>query len=224
MKTAAVTRHLALASFLGLAASAAMAQGGTPETTLNQNDRNFVRDAAIGGMAEVELGKLAQNKGQSDAVKAFGRRMVEDHGKANEQLAGIAKEAGATLPDALDDEHKAIRTELERASGAVFERSYIDAQVVDHQKSVTLFEWYVNAGQNAKLKSFAADSLPTLMQHLEAATDLQAATPAPQTMARAPAPAAATGSSAPTPSPPPAAPVERERTRDLNQQELKKIE
>jgi putative membrane protein len=87
----------------------------TPDTgpkQPNNTDRVFVHAAAIGGMAEVEFGKLAQEKGQNEAVKEFGRRMVDDHSKANDRLAGLAKDDGIPVPDELDQEHKAMRDRL----------------------------------------------------------------------------------------------------------------
>jgi putative membrane protein len=164
---------------------------------LNNADRNFIRDAAIGGIAEVELGKLAGSMSQSDPVQEFGRRMVEDHSKINEQLASIAKEAGATPPTAVDDEHKAIHKQLEGLSGPAFDRAYIDSQLNEHQTAVQLFEWELNAGDSARLKSFAAATLPTLFRHLEMARDIQMRTPlvvaVPPQTGDSPAPAPARG-------------------------------
>lgn len=100
-----------IATITALLAAPVFAQSGnpafmTPETgpeQPNNADRVFVHAAAIGGMAEVELGELAEQKAQSQAVKEFGRRMVEDHGKANERLISIAKEAGIPVPHELDE-------------------------------------------------------------------------------------------------------------------------
>jgi putative membrane protein len=163
--------------------SAAQTAGERPATPpsgspkLNDADRNFIRDAALGGMAELELGKLAGAKSQSDPVKEFARRMIEDHGKAHEELTGLGKEAGATLPTELDDEHKAIHKQLENLSGPAFDRGFIDSQTNDHQTAVQLFEWEVIAGDNARLKHFCATTLPTLFRHLEMARDIQMRTP-----------------------------------------------
>jgi putative membrane protein len=183
------------------AAAQTPAAGGRPATPdpggakLNDADRNFIHGAATGGMAEVELGKLAGSKGQSDPVKEFGHRMVEDHSKIDEQLAVIAKEAGATPPTQLDDEHKAIQKQLEGLSGPAFDRAYIDSQVGEHQTAVQLFEWEVDAGDNARLKSFAAATLPILFRHLEMARDVQTRTPlvaaAPPQSGSSPSPAPA---------------------------------
>jgi putative membrane protein len=155
---------------------------GTPQTAPgvpaphepNTQDRLFARIATIGGMAEVELGKMAEQKGGSDAVKNFGRRMVQDHGKANDQLAGLAKEASIPLPDELDQEHKSMRDQLQAMSGANFDRAYLHGQIIEHQKTVQLLEWEINSGQDAGIKRFASETLPTVLYHLQMAQDLMA--------------------------------------------------
>jgi putative membrane protein len=155
----------------------AMPDPGVPK--LSPGDRGFARDAAIGGMAEVELGKLAASKAQDDAVKAFARQMIEDHGKANEQLAAIVKDAEGTLPTELDQEHKDVQKSLSGLSGAAFDRAYMDAQVKDHQTAAQLFAQEVDGGYNAELKKFAAATLPIIHRHLEMARALQMRLPAP---------------------------------------------
>jgi putative membrane protein len=169
-------------SMLVLLAAPAMAQTGNPAGMTpgtgplqpNNPDRLFVRTAAIGGMAEVESGKLAEQKGQSDAIKEFGRLMIEDHGKANERLVGLANEDGIAVPHELDAEHKSMRARLESLSGAEFDLAYIQGQVVEHQKAVQLLEYEIGSGQDIELKSFAAEILPLVLQHLRTAQDLQA--------------------------------------------------
>ena len=123
-----------ISSVLVLLAAPTMAQTGNPAGMTpgtgplqpNNPDRLFVRTAAIGGMAEVEFGELAGQKGQSHAVKDFARRMIEDHGKANERLIGLAKEDGIAVPHELDAEHKAMRARLvEGPPGAEFDLAYV---------------------------------------------------------------------------------------------------
>jgi putative membrane protein len=99
-----------------LAAPPIFAQTGQPSHTaatsakdaLDQEDKTFVREAAIGGMAEVELSKIAQ-KSENGDVKRFADRMIADHTKANEQLTSIATGLGVDLPKALESEHERIR-------------------------------------------------------------------------------------------------------------------
>jgi putative membrane protein len=180
--------RLAIASALVLLALPAAAQFGNPgfyaadtrferpgvpaphET--NNTDQLFARLAALGGMAEVEFGRLAEQKAQSDAVRDFARRMVEDHSKANDELKPLAEAAEIPLPDELDPEHQAMRDKLEAAEGAAFDLAYIEGQVADHLKAVQTFEWEVAQGQDAALQGFAKEKLPTLMEHLRMAQDL----------------------------------------------------
>jgi putative membrane protein len=171
-----------IASIFALLAVPAAGQEGnptfmTPDTgpkQANNTDRVFVHAAVIGGMAEVELGKLAQQKGENDAVKEFARRMVEDHGKANNQLSGLAKEDGIAVPDKLDQEHQAVRDRLEVANGEEFDLAYVEGQVADHQKTAQLLEYEIGSGQDVELKSFASDTLPVVLEHLRAAQEIQA--------------------------------------------------
>jgi putative membrane protein len=100
--------------------------------------------------------------------------MVEEHGKTNDRLISLAKEDGIAVPDALDQEHKAMRDRLEAMDGAEFDRAYLQGQVVDHQKTAQLLEYEIGSGQDTKLKSFAAEVLPVVLQHLRAAQDIQA--------------------------------------------------
>jgi putative membrane protein len=176
-------RLLAIVAFGAvLLALPALAQNGnpafmTPGTGADQpnvSDRNFARAAAAGGLAEVEFGRLAQQKARSDAVKYFGQRMVEDHGKANDQLKGLAKEDGVPLPEKLDPEHMAIHDRLAGLSGAAFDQAYLQAQVADHQQTAQLFEYEIGAGQDGDLKSFASQTLPVVLKHLEMAQHIQA--------------------------------------------------
>jgi putative membrane protein len=171
-----------VASIFALVAVPAAGQEGnlafmTPDTgpeQPNNTDRVFVHAAAIGGMAEVEFGKLAEQKGEHEAVKEFGRRMVDDHGKANDRLAGLAKEDGIAVPEKFDPEHQAMHDQLKAASGAEFDLAYVAGQVADHQKTAQLLEHEIGSGQDVDLKSFASDTLPVVLEHLRVAQEIQA--------------------------------------------------
>jgi len=132
-------------------------------------DRQFVLEAAAGGMAEVELGRLAASKGTNPDVKAFGQRMVDDHSKANDKLKTIATEEGVTLPTALKGEMKTLHDKLSKASGAAFDKMYMSHMVKDHVKDVKEFEKESKSGKDVDVKQFATDTLPTLREHLQMA-------------------------------------------------------
>ncbi|MDQ1151286.1 DUF4142 domain-containing protein [Sphingobacterium zeae] len=139
----------------------------TTPIDVSEDDAKFVTEAANGGMTEVELGKLAQQKGQHADVKAFGEMMVKDHSKANDEIATLAQSKNITLPATLGAEEQNLKDELSKKSPSDFDKSYIEAMVNDHEKDVKLFE---NASKNLKdadLKMFVDKTLPTLRSHLE---------------------------------------------------------
>ena len=171
-----------VASILALLAVPAAGQEGnpafmTPDTgpkQPNNTDRVFVHAATIGGMAEVEFGKMAEQKGQNGVVKEFARRMVEDHGKATDRLIGLAKEDGIAVPEELDQEHEAMRDRLNAASGIEFDLAYVAGQVADHQNTAQLLEHEIGSGRDIELIGFASDTLPVVLQHLRTAQEIQA--------------------------------------------------
>ena len=136
---------------------------------LTAADRSFVREAAIGGMTEVELGRLASDKASSADVKQFGQRMTDDHGKANDELKAWAQQKNVTLPTELDAKHKATRDRLSKLSGAAFDRAYMNEMVTDHQKDVAAFRKASKTLHEPDLKAWATKTLPTLQDHLKMA-------------------------------------------------------
>ncbi len=138
-------------------------------------DTTFAHKAAIGGMAEVELGKLAQQKASNDQVKQFGSRMVDDHSKANDELKQIASSKGITLPADLDAKHKNKLAKMQKLSGAQFDRAYMDDMLTDHKEDVADFKKESTSGKDSDLKAFAAKTLPTLEDHLKMAQSTHSA-------------------------------------------------
>ncbi len=149
-------------------------QSGGAAMAVSSADRKFATMAAMDGMTEVELGRLAAERGSSDAVKQFGQRMVDDHSKANDELKQWAETAGVMLPTALDAKHQAMVARMSGLSGAAFDRAYAKEMVKDHIKAVQLFQREADRGTDAGLKSFASSKLPTLREHLEMARSLNA--------------------------------------------------
>ena len=143
---------------------------------LAAGDRKFVMEALKGGMAEVELGKLASERASSDAVKQFGKRMVEDHGKAGDELKALARDKGVTPPTQLDAKHARLRDKLAKLSGAEFDRAYVSEMVKDHRQDVKEFRREANAAKDPDVKGYASKTLPTLEEHLKQVERLQAQT------------------------------------------------
>lgn len=151
-------KKLAALILLALAASS-VASAASP-------DRAFYMKAAAGGMAEVEAGKLAQQKGSSEAVKNFGAKMVEDHTAANEKLMALAATKKVKLPKGMDVKHKAMHKKLNTKSGAAFDTAYIKGQIADHKATIALMEREIASGKDAEAKSFATETLPVVKEHL----------------------------------------------------------
>jgi len=145
----------------------------TPETMPTRvDDKKFVKEAALGGMSEVELGKLAVQKSSNDQVKQFAQKMVDDHTKANDQLKQVASKENIPVPDALDSKHQAEINKLSKLSGNDFDKAYTKEAVKDHQTDVRDFNAEAQGGADPNVKAFASTTLPTLQQHLELAKNL----------------------------------------------------
>lgn len=139
---------------------------------LSAADQSFVKKAAAGGMAEVELGKLATEKASNDDVKKFGQRMVDDHGKANDQLKQLANQKGISVPSDLEAKDKALKDRLSKLSGTQFDHAYMKNMVRDHTKDVAEFRKESKSAKDDDLKNFASQTLPTLEDHLKQAKSI----------------------------------------------------
>jgi putative membrane protein len=135
------------------------------------SDQHFVMEAAKGGMAEVELGKLATQKATNDQVKQFGQRMVDDHGKANDELKSLAQNKKITLPTEVDPKDKAFHDRLAKMSGEQFDRAYMQHMLADHRKDVNAFRMESKSGKDPDVKAWASKTLPTLEEHLKQAQE-----------------------------------------------------
>jgi len=159
--------------FLLSIAGWAQTYGNSNSTSkISNSDKEFVTKAAEGGKSEVELGRLAEQKGQSQDVKDFGKRMVTDHSKADQNLKEVAQKEGVTLPDRMDPESAALKQKLEKLSGAEFDKTYMNAMVKDHEKDIAEFKREASMAQNPQIKSFAEQTLPTLEEHLKLAKQI----------------------------------------------------
>jgi putative membrane protein len=130
-------------------------------------DATFYKNAAEGGIAEVELGQLAQEKASSPSVKAFGAMMVADHSAANDKLKTVADRKGVELPTSPSVGQMATKTKLEVLSGTTFDKSYIKGMIKDHQEDIKEFQQEAASGRDPDARAFARATLPTLQSHLK---------------------------------------------------------
>jgi putative membrane protein len=152
----------------------AAGQAAAPaQPRLSKGDRNFVDAAAQSGLAEVELGKLAQKSVNPD-VRRFADRMITDHTKADLRLKAIADADGVAAPDTLDFEHRKLRDKLANEHDGNFDRDYARAMVADHDQATTLFRKEEESGRDAELQAFARNTLPILQEHRKMAATLAA--------------------------------------------------
>jgi len=143
--------------------------------TLDEADRTFVANAAVGGMFEVQSSEIATTAAQNQAIKAFAQQMIQDHTKANQELKQLAAGKHVPVPQTLDMKHAKLLQKVGSAQGKNFDKAYVAAQLKAHKEAVALFK---NAAENAKdpdLKQFAAKTLPTLQHHLKEAKSLPGA-------------------------------------------------
>ena len=133
---------------------------------VDEEDSKFATEAAVGGMAEVELGKLALEKATSQQVKDFASMMVKDHGAANTELMAIAQQKNITLPSTVDDDHKKKMDDLSKKTGADFDKAYVDEMVSGHKSTLKLMEDEARDGKDTDLKAFAAKTAPVVQSHL----------------------------------------------------------
>jgi putative membrane protein len=148
----------------------AAATGGV---AVGEDDSKFATEAAVGGMAEVELGKLALTKSSNAKVKEFADMMVNDHGKANEELKAIAMSKNITLPTMLDEPHQKKASDLGALTGRDFDKKYVDEMVDGHQKTFDLMDKEAKDGMDAELKAFAAKTAPIVKAHLDMIKKIQ---------------------------------------------------
>jgi putative membrane protein len=152
-----------------------MSSSKSGSSSVASGDRKFVEKAAMDGMAEVEMGKLAASKATNDQVKQFAQRMVTDHGKANDELKSVASSKGIQVPASVDKKHQKDMDEMQKKDAKKFDHEYMEMMVKEHKKDVSEFEKQSKSAKDPDIKAFASKTLPTLKEHLQMAQSTQAA-------------------------------------------------
>lgn len=142
------------------------------DAKLSHGDKDFIEDAAKGGMFEVQSGQLAAQKGADQSVKDFGNKLVQDHGKANDELKQIAEAKGVKMPEKNDWSNRHEISKLEKLSGPAFDREFAKHEVKDHEKDIKNFEKAAQKLNDPDLKAWAEKQLPALKEHLALAQKL----------------------------------------------------
>jgi putative membrane protein len=163
-----------------LMAAPAFAQSVGEKTGINAmtgtapSTQDFVTQAAVSDMFEIDSSKLAQANSQDAKVKSFAAKMVTDHTATSTELKGLVSsgKVKAGVPAAMDSSHKSKLEKLQGLKGQDFDKQYDSDQEAAHKNAVSLFERYSKGGDNADLKAFATNTLPHLREHLKMAEDL----------------------------------------------------
>jgi putative membrane protein len=142
-------------------------------TATADNGQKFVDMAAQTDMTEAHLGQLAADQASAQNVKDFAQMLVTDHTSDYTQLGTVATKAGLTVPKGLDAQHAKMIAPFEKLKGAAFDRRFAQEMVMGHQKAIAAYKKEADSGQNADIKAYASQALPTLEKHLQAAQDLQ---------------------------------------------------
>lgn len=137
------------------------------------NTSAFLVDATNGGMAEVQLSRIAVERSTNAAVKNFANLMINDHTSANDQMMALAAKKNVALPSDVSDENRKKSDELMKKSAKDFDKEYVDMMVKDHEAAVNLFERASNNVSDAEVVSFINNILPKLRSHLESVKALK---------------------------------------------------
>ena len=170
-----------LLAFLAMQLLTTRADDTNTQGQLSARDYKFVRDALKGGSMEISLGQLAAQQGTNQSVRAFGDRMVQDHQKANQELTQLATQKGATIQEPMDKKTDEMAAHLRGLSGTEFDKAYIKMMISDHKTVIKEFQSEAAKADDADLKNWATQTLPTLQEHLRLAesakADIDAAKP-----------------------------------------------
>lgn len=167
------TGLLSAAAMLATQGANAQQMDNGTQKMMKSPDMKFAMMAAQGGVAEVQLGQLAAQKGNRPEVKAFGQQMVDDHSKANDQLKSVAQAENITLPTTMNAKDQAEYNKLQGLSGDAFDREYVKDMVKDHEMDVKDFQKEADKGADPQIKNFASQTLPILQQHLSKIKSIQ---------------------------------------------------
>ena len=136
--------------------------------------QRFIDFAAQTDMVEANLGQLAQTAADSPELREYAQTLVTDHTSDFNELSGVARQEGLTVPSAIDAEHnKEMIGPIEKLKGATFDHRYIEDIIAGHERGIAIFRKEAKEARDPALKSYADHALPILERHLAAAIKLE---------------------------------------------------
>lgn len=176
-----ITFYCSLAVILIFSSGSAIAQQnrklGVPQNDNavkypGETDKAFLKQAAVGGEAEIQMGQMAEKKASNPQVQQFGARMVKDHSQNADLLTQVAQSQNVSLPTRLTPEYSDAMAQLSRQAGPQFDNAYMKMMVQDHMKTVAKFKKEAATSQDPTVKKYAQESLPVLESHLQEARQI----------------------------------------------------
>ena len=129
------------------------------------DSKQFAMKAAEGGMYEVKLAQLAQQKSQDQQIKDLAKQLEQDHQAANQQLAQIARQKKIDLPNDLKGECAETYQAFQQLDGKDFDNAFLLCNVTGHLANIAMFQKEAQNGTDPDIKQFASQTLPQLQQH-----------------------------------------------------------
>lgn len=136
--------------------------------TVRENEAEFATNAADAGLTEIDFANLAISKTSNEQIKAYANMMLKDHGIANDELMALAKSKNITLPLTMSNANQKRRDELNKKTGADFDKKYVAIMEEDHVKVLAFMEHEARTGTDPDLKAFASKTVPVINSHLNA--------------------------------------------------------
>jgi putative membrane protein len=170
MKKVYLTATLALAIFTSCSRDD---NDSNPGNMTNSQDMTFVMQASVSNTAEIQAGQLAATKGTNPSVRSFGQFMVTEHTTAQNDLKNVGTAIGVAVKDSVDPMHVALMQRLNTLSGRTFDTAYMNAQVLDHQNTINLFNTELTSGNRTEVKNYASTYLPHIQMHYTMADSIR---------------------------------------------------
>lgn len=164
---------LSLFAFVAVLGIVSCKHSGGNSSPVSKADIYFLQKASYSNLAEITAGGIAAIRGSYDSVTMFGTMMVQDHSKAQKSLESLASSLNVTVPQTPDSAHRAKAAMLSNLSGHQFDTAYINAQVIDHEATIAVFQQELSGGENTQVKNFATQNLPVIQMHLQEALSIQ---------------------------------------------------
>jgi putative membrane protein len=167
-----MNRTFFIPAIAALVGGALFAQDPRAGTTLSEQDRMFIQNAAKANQDEIDLGTLAQQKSSNSQVKSYANTLVNDHTKNKQEVENLAGKIGVSVQPHEGATARAENQQLQGLSGAMFDRTFATQMVQDHEKAVSMFEQALKDTKNPDIRNYINSTLPVLRKHLTEARDL----------------------------------------------------